>query len=218
MRAWLIPPCKRQKTTSPEEVKSVDQASPGVEGLVIHRKFVLPKHDEVLCASVATRCHQCHLSQISTLPWTRSLGRLTQHYGAEYLYNPSHHLAKSKKNVLGWTDTMKYFQGVFSEMFGESFDQAIVNQYRPSQKIAPHIDSPGCFGPTIVTLSLGSPMVMRMSRAGQDVDILLEGGDVVVLRGPARDAWRHSLLPDPSADFLRVSVTFRTVNPDAPLA
>lgn len=96
------------------------------------------------------------------------------------------------------------------------FDQLIVNEYRPGQGIAPHIDCKPCFTDGIASLSLNSGTVMHFRRAYCDnVDILLPRRSLIILTGEARYNWTHSIVPrladNGVARQRRVSLTFRTV-------
>jgi len=158
------------------------------------------------------------MAEFDKQPWSRSISRGTQHFGREYLYRPAHHMAKSLDNVYEWNAVMQHFREQVGQAAQSEFNQGIANRYRKGQSIAPHIDSQPCFGPCIATLSLGTSMVMRFSRPGKDVDVALHSGDLVILKGDARNIWRHSLLASNDPNFLRVSLTFRSVLPSAPEA
>jgi len=109
-----------------------------------------------------------------------------------------------------------------SEVMSSMADQAIVNEYRPGQGISRHIDA-ACFGPEIVSVSLGSSCVMRFRKRrggpGPALDLLLEPGSVVLMAGLARASFTHEI-PGRLKDVIggnvhvrgtRLSVTFRTV-------
>ncbi|NDJ63004.1 MAG: alpha-ketoglutarate-dependent dioxygenase AlkB, partial [Chloroflexi bacterium] len=113
--------------------------------------------------------------------------------------------------------TQMHYEGLSPELP----DQVIVNEYLPGQGITAHIDCEPCFGPAIISLSLGSACVMMFthSASGQQVPVLLEPGSLVVMMGPARHAWKHGI-PARKTDThaghklargRRVSLTFRTV-------
>lgn len=99
-------------------------------------------------------------------------------------------------------------------------EQVIVNEYRPGQGIAMHIDHPG-FGPTVCTISLLDDWEMDFSVNWKDKSpALLQQGSCVLLTGDARSVWQHGIAPRKSEltgngrrnRKRRLSLTFRTVN------
>lgn len=103
----------------------------------------------------------------------------------------------------------------------EVTNQTIVNEYRPGQGIAAHVDCVPCFGATILSLSLGSSCVVGFSRRtkGERVPLLVEPVSLLFMRGAARYAWRHGI-PDMKTDIFearavtcdrKVSLTFRNI-------
>ena len=103
----------------------------------------------------------------------------------------------------------------------EVTNQTIVNEYRPGQEIAAHVDCVPCFGATILSLNLGSSCVVGYSprTKGERVPLLVEPVSLLFMRGAARYAWRHGI-PDMKNDIFearavtcdrKVSLTFRNV-------
>ena len=113
--------------------------------------------------------------------------------------------------------------------------QAIINLYRPGEGISPHVDLLRRFGDGIVGVSLGGGVGMRFARAGEDGDeyeVWLPSGSVLVLTGEARYKWSHGIAPRLRDKVevvatgqgdgwmwqergVRVSVTFRWLLPGA---
>jgi 2OG-Fe(II) oxygenase superfamily len=114
--------------------------------------------------------------------------------------------------------------------------QAIINLYRPGEGISPHVDLLRRFGDGIVGVSLGDRGVaMRFAQAGEDGDeheVWLPSGSVLVLTGEARYKWTHGIAPRLRDKVeavaagegdgwmwqergMRVSVTFRWLLPGA---
>ena len=101
----------------------------------------------------------------------------------------------------------------------ETFDQVTANEYLPGQGIAPHVDTPGAFGPLICSLSLGAATVMDFKRGGaRAASVPLPRRSLLVMSGPARYDFAHSV-PGRRRDLVdgelrersrRVSLTFRT--------
>lgn len=98
----------------------------------------------------------------------------------------------------------------------------IVNEYLPGQGIAAHVDCIPCFGPTILSLSLGAMTVMNFRGPhGERLERVLQPRSLLVLSGEARLAWAHGIASRKTdviagariARSRRVSLTFRTVTP-----
>ena len=174
------------------------------------------------------------LASINKCSWMNDLRRRVQHYGWKYDYT-SRSLSEDMRigalpDFLGDVATRLRERG----WFDLAPDQVIVNEYRPGQGIAPHVDR-DCFGPTVATLSLGDAWPMEFAPANRDlprasqadatrekIELVLDVGSVLVLRGAARSSWTHGIAPrhadgrGPSRRprRTRVSVTFRTVKRD----
>ncbi|XP_067944033.1 alkylated DNA repair protein alkB homolog 8-like [Watersipora subatra] len=101
-------------------------------------------------------------------------------------------------------------------------DQLTVNKYEPGQGIPPHVDTHSAFIGPIVSLSLGSQVIMTFSNSlGDTRQVLLPRRSVLVMAGESRYSWSHSIVPRKtdvveSAEGLtlsyrqtRVSFTFR---------
>mmetsp|Transcript_19370 Transcript_19370/g.54172 ORF Transcript_19370/g.54172 Transcript_19370/m.54172 type:complete len:224 (-) Transcript_19370:505-1176(-) len=76
------------------------------------------------------------------------------------------------------------------------FNQMIINRYNPGDGIRPHVDLMR-FEDGIAVISLGDSAVMQFSQPeqnpGHTVQVLLEGGDLLVLGGSARWDWHHEI-------------------------
>jgi alkylated DNA repair dioxygenase AlkB len=163
------------------------------------------------------------LAIIDRQPWIAELRRRVQHYGYRYDYRRH---AIDRSMYLGplpdWAARLAgrlYRDGLAPYVP----DQVIVNEYRPGQGIASHVDCVPCFGDTILSLSLGSVCVMEFTRlrSAEKLALPLEPGSLLALRGEARYRWKHGI-PARKADLYRgraierrrrVSLTFRTVIP-----
>ena len=159
------------------------------------------------------------LERIAETPWIRDLNRRVQHYGFRYSYtNPG--ARDPAAPFPPWTEHMarrllEYFDGALPT-------QCIVNEYSPGQGIGMHADHRD-FGRVVASLSLADDWPMRFRprnarpyvRHGAPGDriVTLPRRSVLVLRGPARDAWMHGIDPADTANrrATRVSATFRTL-------
>ncbi|CAL4128276.1 unnamed protein product, partial [Meganyctiphanes norvegica] len=105
-------------------------------------------------------------------------------------------------------------------------DQLTVNRYLPGQGIPPHVDTHSSFTDEILSLSLGSAVIMdfrEVSEDGQHYAVYLPPRSLCIMSGPARYIWSHGICPRmtdvvPSVSGLhlhsrkeRVSFTFRKI-------
>lgn len=73
------------------------------------------------------------------------------------------------------------------------FNQIILNLYHPGDGILPHVDL-ARFQDGICVVSFGGPMVMHFTKEEEvGEQVLLEGGDLLVMYGPARYDWSHGI-------------------------
>lgn len=158
---------------------------------------------------------------IDAQPWLQDLKRRVQHYGYRYDYKARNVTLESRLgDIPNWLQP--YCQKLKQDgFFKEIPDQVIANEYQPGQGISAHIDCVPCFGPTIASLSLGSPCMLHFSQShtGEKLSLLLEPRSLLILAGDARYLWKHSI-PARKTDRYntqiiprtrRVSLTFRTI-------
>ncbi len=164
------------------------------------------------------------LSHIDDNEWLTDLKRRVQHYGYRYDYHARRivedmHIGDLPEWVMPLAEQLR------DEFFdGQLPDQMIVNEYKPGQGIAPHVDCKACFGAVVASVSLDSTCMMEFAAMDGNSDnnrirLLLNPRSVVVLTGNIRDYWTHAIAPRkrdridgcayPRAR--RVSLTFRTV-------
>lgn len=159
------------------------------------------------------------LSSIDTQPWLNELKRRVQHYGYKYDYKARNILPDSYLGELPqWLSNLQ--ARLYNEnIFKQKPDQAIINEYLPSQGISAHIDCVPCFDDVIASLGLGSDCVMQLSNLEKKHDVYLEKRSLIILEGEARYKWQHAI-PTRKSDIIegiklerkrRVSVTFRKV-------
>lgn len=150
-------------------------------------------------------------------PWSTELSRRTQHYGYRYDY---------KNGGLGDAQPLDgpllKFQQRLASIGYPGLTQCIANEYYRDQGIAPHIDR-DIFGPIIMGLSLSADAIMLFERADITYRCPLPRRSLLMLSGPARSEWKHSLSKNAtyidakgnkvvkSLDYRRISCTFRSV-------
>ena len=163
------------------------------------------------------------VAAIDAHPWNGSLStRRTQHHGYIYDYRartvlPEHHLGP----LPDWLQLIAERVDTSTHLMSTVPVQAIVNEYGPGQGISWHYDSLA-FGPEIATISLLEPWHMEFHPSYKpklthgERDSLLEPGSCLIMTGPSRFKWYHSIPKlqvekDGHPRGRRLSVTLRTV-------
>ena len=180
-----------------------------VKGLLVVKKFLTVRAQDDLMVAIDAGC------------WSTELERRVQHFGYRYDYKARRVSSLTVAMPLPQWGRSLVERILAADIASQNFDQLIVNEYLPGQGIAPHIDCIPCFDNEIVSISLGSSCVMRFSnqRPEQKVDVLLEPGDLLLIRDKARREWRHQINPRKRDQWKgrviererRVSLTFRKV-------
>jgi alkylated DNA repair dioxygenase AlkB len=160
------------------------------------------------------------LVRVESHDWSKELARRVQHYGWRYDYRARRVTPDAYLGPLPpWLERLA--DRLMSDDIMDYPDQVIVNEYLPGQGIAPHTDCEPCFGPVVAMLSLGSPVQMDFTHPDHSaVPFHVGQRSLLVLRGDARYSWAHGIAKRRQdrhyriARRRRVSLTFRTVNPD----
>lgn len=162
-----------------------------------------------------------YIKAINEESWLSDIKRRVQHYGYKYNYK---FRAIDYSMFLGplpkWASSMA--ERLYSEKYIDVIpDQLIINEYESGQGIANHIDCEPCFGDTVISISLGSSCIMDFInvKTKQKIEVLLEPGSLVAIRGDARYKWTHGIAQRKTDTFngikierkLRISMTFRKV-------
>ncbi|OEV04535.1 alpha-ketoglutarate-dependent dioxygenase AlkB [Streptomyces oceani] len=190
---------------------SPSEPSASVPGLHYTADWISPETQDAL------------LSDIDAEPWSTQLKRRVQHYGHRYDYGRRSVSASSPTAVPplpGWA-RQAATRLVSEGLMDREAEQVIINEYQPGQGISAHIDSLPHFGPVVAALSLNSRCLMDFTNPddGSKLAVPLAPGSLLVMTGPARYTWRHSIAarksdPGPTERVprgRRVSITFRTL-------
>lgn len=178
-----------------------------IPGLSVRDEWITPDEERALIAS------------IDASEWRADLQRRVQHYGWRYDYK-----ARSVDESMRLGPLPEWAEALAARIEREGIsakpEQVIVNEYVPGQGISKHVDCVGCFGPVVLSLSLGSACAMELAREGREkVAIKLTARSLLALEDEARTEWTHAI-PGRKSDVFdglraprgrRVSVTFRTV-------
>ncbi|XP_069686068.1 alkylated DNA repair protein alkB homolog 8 isoform X3 [Periplaneta americana] len=157
--------------------------------------------------------------------------RKVKHYGYEFRYdtnnvdkdNPLSEGIPSECNFL-----LERLSARNCNILSSFPNQLTVNHYQPGQVFAgipPHVDTHSAFEDPILSLSLGSPIVMEFRhKDGRTLPVLLPQRSLLVMSEEARYAWSHGItprkmdiVPTPNGSLTiqhrgeRVSFTFRCI-------
>lgn len=137
--------------------------------------------------------------------------RKVQHFGYEFLYgannvNPTCPLI-DKPIPKACLDIWKTLETKAPKFAGFRPDQLTVNRYEPGHGIPAHCDTHSCFDDPIVSLSLGSSIVMefRQPDTSKHVSMFLPRRSLLLISGESRFGWTHSITPRMSDIVVRSS-------------
>lgn len=123
--------------------------------------------------------------------------RRVKHFGYEFHYE-NNNVDKDKPLPGGLPDIC---DSILEKWLKEGFirykpDQLTVNQYEPGHGIPAHIDTHSAFEDEIVSLSLGSEIVIDFKHPdGVTVPVLLPRRSLLVMTGESRYLWTHGITP-----------------------
>jgi alkylated DNA repair protein alkB homolog 8 len=152
--------------------------------------------------------------------------RKVQHFGFEFLYGVNN--VDASKPLMD-RPIPEACSEIWKSLENSNFrdfrpDQLTVNRYETGHGIPAHCDTHSCFEDPIVSLSLGSSVVMefRKPSSSQHSSVFLPRRSLLVMSGESRFGWTHGITPKKSDVVtapdgrltvqkreLRVSFTFR---------
>ncbi|XP_023364482.1 alkylated DNA repair protein alkB homolog 8 [Otolemur garnettii] len=137
--------------------------------------------------------------------------RRVRHFGYEFLYE-NNNVDKDKPLPGGLPDIC---DSILEKWLKEGYirqkpDQVTINQYEPGHGIPAHIDTHSAFEDEIVSLSLGSEIVMDFKHPdGVTVPVMLPRRSLLVMTGESRYLWTHGITPR-KFDTVQASVGHRS--------
>jgi alkylated DNA repair dioxygenase AlkB len=103
---------------------------------------------------------------------------------------------------------------------GERFNSVLCNLYRDgNDAMGMHSDREPELGPEplIASLSLGAPrrfqLRHRKGKGHAPLDLVLEDGSLLIMRGPIQQHYRHGVPREPAVSEPRINLTFRRIYP-----
>lgn len=184
------------------------------EGVYLFEDYIDEEYEEYLLSKIKEREFR------EVIPGKK--GREVQQYGYEYSYT-TYDCVRTQAfpcfiRNLKWDIESKlssidiHSQDDYSPN-ENCFNQCIINKYEPGQGISPHTDHTTLFGDVVVSLSLGSDVIMEFTWGEDKRKINLKRRSLVVMSGIGRYQWKHSIPARKSDDGIkrgeRISVTLR---------
>ncbi|XP_055599137.1 alkylated DNA repair protein alkB homolog 8 [Uranotaenia lowii] len=187
-------------------------------GLIVSRDFIDESFEKMLMQSVNWDEEDC-----GTLKHRR-----VRHFGYEFLYG-TNNIDRSKplqQNIPKELDSLwEKLKQQHPNLSWHVPDQLTVNRYEVGQGIPPHVDTHSAFQDPIVSLSLGSDIVMDFRNTkGCHVSVDVPRRSLLIMSGESRYGWTHGITPRKMDTIkmgkslsvrrrdVRVSFTFRKLN------
>lgn len=141
--------------------------------------------------------------------------RLVAWYG-EHAYSYS----GSQLQPHPWTETLLAIKSVVEGRTGKTFNSVLLNYYRNNRDgMGFHSDDEEELGyqPVIASLSLGCTrrfvLKHRIRKDIADVQIPLESGALLLMKGDTQKNWKHSVPKEAKQCGPRINLTFRNIFP-----
>lgn len=129
----------------------------------------------------------------------------------------SYTYSKVTKKAKLWTKTLREIKERVEDISGETYNSCLLNLYHDgSEGMAYHSDSEKELknNGTIASVSFGAERKFSFKHilTKERVDILLENGSLLLMKGSTQKKWQHRLPPTKKVLTPRINLTFRTIN------
>ena len=120
------------------------------------------------------------------------------------------------KVALPWTPALLALKSLVEEKTNETFNSCLLNLYHDgSESMAWHADGEKDLkkNGAIASLSFGAErkFAFKHKETKQKVDLILEHGSLLVMKGETQSHWLHRLPPTKKIHKPRINLTFRTI-------
>uniref|UniRef100_K3WLA9 Fe2OG dioxygenase domain-containing protein n=1 Tax=Globisporangium ultimum (strain ATCC 200006 / CBS 805.95 / DAOM BR144) TaxID=431595 RepID=K3WLA9_GLOUD len=198
------------RVMSISRIRALEDPSTRIPGLIILPEFI-SKEDEVSLLEMLERDDGAH--------WKNTVkARQVQHFGYEFSYETR--CCDANQPLEPMPPAMDKLTKQIPASIMDTPDQITVNEYKPGQGIAAHIDTHSAFTNAIASLSLENEIVMEFRHPdGRMESVLCQPRSLLVMTGPSRYEWTHAI-PPRMFDVIdgekvdrkrRVSITFRKI-------
>ncbi|CAM9588239.1 unnamed protein product [Bubo scandiacus] len=161
-------------------------------GLMVIEKIISPEEERRMLESIDWTADEDIQNAQKTLKHRR-----VKHFGYEFCYD-NNNVDKDKPLPGGLPEICDLFleKCLTQGYIQHKPDQLTINQYEPGQGIPPHIDTHSAFEDEIISLSLGSEIVMDFKHPdGRTVAVMLPRCSLLVMAGESRYLWTHGITP-----------------------
>ncbi len=142
---------------------------------------------------------------------------LTKRKVAWYGENPFEYTySNTTKYALPWTEALLTLKTTIEKETGESFNSCLLNLYHNGEEgMAWHSDGEtdlkknGAIGS--LTFGAERKFVFKHKQTHEKVELVLEHGSLLVMKGETQKHWLHRLPPTKKVVIPRVNLTFRTI-------
>ncbi|MEY3631707.1 MAG: hypothetical protein RL408_1261 [Bacteroidota bacterium] len=128
----------------------------------------------------------------------------------------SYTYSNTTKTALPWTPELLALKNLAEKHSGETYNSCLLNLYHDgSEGMAWHSDGEkdlrknGAIG----SLSFGAErkFCFKHKQSGEKIDVFLEAGSLLVMKGETQTHWLHRLPPSTKIHQPRINLTFRTI-------
>lgn len=167
---------------------------------------------------------QFHQALLNNIDWQQDeifmFGRkiITKRKVAWYGDQPyDYTYSKSTKKALLWTNDLLMIKEKIEELSNESYNSCLLNLYHTGEEgmswhsdDEPELKKEGA----IASVSFGAErkFSFKHRKSGEKVDLLLEHGSLLVMKGSTQSHWLHRLNISKKIIHPRINLTFRTIN------
>lgn len=120
------------------------------------------------------------------------------------------------KTAFPWTPELLELKSLAEKESGESYNSCLLNLYHNGNEgMAWHSDGERDLKKhgAIASISLGAErkFAFKHKETGQKVELLLEHGSLLVMKGLTQEYWQHHLPPTKKINSPRINLTFRSI-------
>lgn len=124
--------------------------------------------------------------------------------------------SKTTKSALPWTKELLELKQIIEDKTGETFNSCLLNLYHNGDEgMAWHSDGEKDLkkNGAIASLSFGAErkFSFKHKENKQKIDVILEKGSLLVMKGITQTHWLHRLPPTKKITTPRINLTFRTI-------
>lgn len=128
----------------------------------------------------------------------------------------SYTYSKVTKHALLWTEELKNLKSKIEQESGENFNSCLLNLYHNgSEGMGWHSDGEKDLKKdgAIASVSFGAErkFAFKHKRTREKVDLNLESGSLLIMKGKTQTHWLHRLPPTNKIHSARINLTFRTI-------